>query len=228
METLTSEKTITVTGKGSIHIVPDVTRLEVTINGLYNTYHEAYEMAKDNSKMFARVMDLANLNVKLPKTTKIDITEHSIRQYDKYGNFKDYKYEGYDMEQHVKIDLGMDNNILGKVLSGIGQFVPNAQINVGYTVKDPRPSQMKILERAVKDAKEKATIMAEAADCKLGLVKSIVYSKEDIQIYSQARNIHSNNEALACNEESLDITPNDLVVSDEVNVVWFLSNNLHS
>ena len=37
--------------------------------------------------------------------------------------------------------------------------------------------------------------------------------------------IHGADEALCCNEESLDITPEDLAVSDDVTVVWYLSNN---
>ena len=55
-------------------------------------------------------------------------------------------------------------------------MLKQAEISIGYTVRDPRPSQLKMLERAVKDAKEKATIMAKACDCKLGLVKEIDYS----------------------------------------------------
>ena len=67
--------------------------------------------------------------------------------------------------------------------------------------------------------------MAKACDCKLGLVKEINYSVQELHVYSQARMIHGADEALCCNEESLDITPEDLAVSDDVTVVWYLSNN---
>lgn len=40
------DKKITVTGKGAIHVVPDITRLEVTIATLHETYSDAYGMAK--------------------------------------------------------------------------------------------------------------------------------------------------------------------------------------
>ncbi len=43
-------------------------------------------------------------------------------------------------------------------------------------------------------------------------------------VYSQARNIHLNEEAMSCNPESLDISPEDLVVSDDVTVVWGLKS----
>jgi uncharacterized protein YggE len=64
--------------------------------------------------------------------------------------------------------------------------------------------------------------MAEAAGCKLGRVVEINYSNQDVHAYSQARNIHSNSEASASTAGSLDITPDDLVVSDTVDVTWEL------
>lgn len=84
-----------------------------------------------------------------------------------------------------------------------------------------------MLERAVKDAKEKAEIMAKACGCKLGLVKSIDSSDQEPHIYSQARTLHKPDEAVCSTPESLDITPEDLSASDEVTVVWYLSNDVH-
>lgn len=40
---------ITVTGSGSIHVVPDVTRIETNISGFFQTYEAAYDQAKENS-----------------------------------------------------------------------------------------------------------------------------------------------------------------------------------
>ena len=79
-----------------------------------------------------------------------------------------------------------------------------------------------MLERAVKDATEKAKIMAEAAGCKLGSVLNIDYGFHEIHVYSEARNIHSNSEAMACDSSSLDISPDDLGISDNVKVEWEL------
>ena len=38
------EKVITVVGKGGIHIIPDVTRVELRLESLHKTYEEAYEL----------------------------------------------------------------------------------------------------------------------------------------------------------------------------------------
>ena len=133
-----------------------------------------------------------------------------------------YKKDGYDLDQRIKIDLGIDNVLVNKIVRGIGKFIKDAQISIGYTVQDPRPHQLKMLERAVKDAREKASIMANALGCMLADVRNINYSREEVHIYTQARNIHSVAEASVVTPESLEITPEDLAISDDVTVEWIL------
>ena len=213
------------TGKGAIHVVPDVTRVELTLQSIHDTYEDAYAQAKSNTERLSQIMKEVALDVTLPKTIRLDIDKKTQNEYDKFGNFKSKKFIGFELDHKVRIDLGMDNVLLNNIIKRIGKMLKQAEISIGYTVRDPRPSQLKMLERAVKDAKEKATIMAKACDCKLGLVKEINYSVQELHVYSQTRMIHGADEALCCNEESLDITPEDLAVSDDVTVVWYLSNN---
>lgn len=81
-----------------------------------------------------------------------------------------------------------------------------------------------MIERAVKDAREKAAIMAQAAECQLGSVVNIRYNQREIHVYSEARNIHSNKEAMACSPSSLDVSPDDFVMGEDVDVTWELKN----
>lgn len=107
-----------------------------------------------------------------------------MTKYDKYGKVTGSEKDGYSLHQEIKIDLGMDNVLLNKIIRGVDKFIAGAQINVGYTVQDPRPHQLNMLERTIKDATEKAEMMAKAAKCKLGDVNTINYSKQYIHCYS--------------------------------------------
>ena len=220
------EKLITVTGRGSIHVVPDVTRVELTLASIHESYEEAYTQAKDNTDALVKIMNEVKLDPTLPKTIHLDIDKKFENQYDKYHNYTGEKFIGFRLDHKIKIDLGMDNVLLNSIVKSIGKKLKQAEIGISYTVKDPRPAQLKMLDRAVKDAKEKAEIMAKALGCTLGLVKDINYSVHEVHIYSEARNIHGAEEAMCCNTESLDITPDDLSVSDDVTVVWYLSNGV--
>lgn len=222
------ERTITVTGRGAIHVVPDVTRLEVYISGRFETYQTAYDLAKENFAQIVKILEYNNKPGSLAKTIQMDISDFEKSITDKYGHHMYYEKDGYNLTQRIKIDLGIDNVLVNKIVRGVGKFIQNAQINIGYTVQDPRPHQLKMLERAVKDAREKASIMAAALGCTLAEVSKINYSHEDVHIYSEARNIHSAAEAKVSTAESLDITPEDLGISDEVTVEWVLVAQPHN
>ena len=219
---MNDNRTIAVTGKGSIHVVPDVTRLEVIVESVFKTYEDAYQQAKENSKWMVQILEYNHKSGKLAKTIRLDITDHTVNEYDDDDHYIGQIKDGFDLDQRFKIDLGMDTVLLNKIIRGVGKYIPGAQISIGYTVQDPRPFQLKMLERAVKDATDKANIMAEAAGCKLGPVKNIYYNHQEISVYSEARNIHSNKEAMACDSNSLNISPDDLSMSDNVKVEWGL------
>ena len=216
------ESTISVDGRGSIHVVPDITRLEVCVESVFATYEDAYKQAKENAKWMGQILEYNHLSAKLAKSIKLDIRDHTISDYDDKDHYIGEIKDGFELEQRFKVDLDINPVLLNKIVRGVGKFIKGAQINIGYTIRDPRPHQLKMIERAVKDAKEKADIMAKAADCMLGNVCEIRYGQSHIEVYSQARNIHSNKEAMACDSSSLDITPDDLVMSDNVHVVWQL------
>lgn len=214
--------TINVTGNGSIHVVPDVTRLEVRVESVFKSYEDAYQQAKENAKWIKQVLEYNHKSGELAKTIRLDITDHTISEYDDDDHYVGQIKDGFDLDQRFKVDLEIDPVLLNKIVRGIGKFVKDAQISIGYTIRDPRPFQLKMLERAVKDATEKAQIMAQAAGCKLGSVINIYYGYQEIHVYSEARNIHSNSEAMACDSNSLDISPDDLAMSDNVKVEWEL------
>jgi len=217
--------TIKVTGRGTVHVTPDVTRLEVNITGVFKTYAAAYAQARENSMWLVKVLEYNKLSGKQAKTLCLDISDHQQQVYDDFGNYKETIKNGFDLEQRIKIDLGIDNVLLNKVVRGIGKFIKGAQIAIGYTVKDASKPQLLMLERAVTDSKGKAQIMAIAAQCALGEVITIEYGDWNMHVYSQARNIHSSQEAMACSTDSLEITPDDLAVSDTVEVTWQLLPN---
>lgn len=217
--------TISVTGRGNIHVVPDVTRLEISVESVFKTYEDAYEQAKSNSSWMVQILEYNKLNGKLAKTTRFDISDHLVKDYDDDGHYIGMIKEGFELTQRFKVDLGMNTVLLNKIVRGVGKFIKDAQINIGYTIQDPRPHHLKMIERAVKDAHDKAVIMAKAAGCTLGAVVSIDYHRQDIHVYSQARNIHSNKEAMSCSPSSLDIAPDDLVMGDDVSVTWELKGN---
>lgn len=219
------ENLITVTGNANIQVTPDVTILELSLQSMHDTYAEAYAQATSDTKKLAQIMSEALFDKILPKTTRFDIEKKTENQYDKNRNFIGTKFLGFQLDHRLKIEFDINNVLLNIIVQRIGQNLKQAEISIGYAVKDPRPAQLKALENAVKDAREKAEIMARVCGSRLNGVKKIDYGIKEVYLYSQARVLHDANEACYCKEQSLDITPDDLNLSDRVTVIWYLDNN---
>lgn len=216
------ESVITVTGNGGVHIVPDVTRVQLSLVSLHDTYKEAYAQGREDSETLSKVMQAVGLDTSVPKTIRFDITKKIRHKYDNSNHIIGEEFLGYELDHEVKIDLGMDTILLNKMIQHIGASLKQVEISIGYTVKDTRAAQLKIVERATADAREKAEIMTKVCGCKLGMVKSINYAVEELTIYTQARTLCCAEEATCCDEQSLDIHPDDFTAGDTVTVVWYL------
>lgn len=220
------ERLITVTGYGTIHVVPDITRIELSLVSLHDTYDAAYAQAKADVDRLQNIMKAVELSTDIPKTMNLDIEKKTRSEYDKNDHYKGKIFLGFELNHKIKIDLGMDTVLLNNVIKLIGKKIKQAEIKIGYTVKNPRASQLILLERAVKDAMDKATIMAQACGCALGPVKKINSSFSELHELREVhvRDIHDADEAMSCSPTSLDIKPDDLTLSDDVEVVWYLAD----
>lgn len=222
MMSMAEERVITVTGKGEIKLRPDVTRLTVEVRSDHATYADAYQIAEVNLKELSSIMSTCGLESTLPKTTYFNIAHRTRPLYDEYRNYLGEEQVGYRLEQNIRIDLGMDNALLTQLIRSIGKQMKDVEISIAFTTSDPRVAQNEMLSQAVQDARTKAELMAEAAGCKLGKVKTIDYNEQPVYLYAQARKFAACNDMVACTEASLDINADDVKASEQVTVVWYL------
>ncbi len=122
-------RTISVTGRGEIHVKPDVTRIELSLISLHDTYEEAYNQAKRDVQKLQGIMLEVNLPTSLPKTVRLNIDKKTVSEYDNYKNYIGERFVGFRLSHIVKIDLGMDNVILNSVIRSIGRQLKQAEIN---------------------------------------------------------------------------------------------------
>ncbi|MCD7722132.1 MAG: SIMPL domain-containing protein [Prevotellaceae bacterium] len=219
------DSVITITGRGDIKVKPDVTRVELTLETLHDTYREAYEQAKSNADTLTEVMRETGLDPKLPKTTTFEIEKKTRSDYDKDKHYIGQVFIGFQLKHKVRIDLGMDNVLLHRVLSLVSERLKQAEIDLAYTVRDPHPTELELVARAVRDAKEKAEIMVGACGCKLGMVKSIDYAVKQIDIiyHRHRREIGCFEETAGTDDDALDVNPDDIEASDRVTIQWYIT-----
>ena len=208
------ERTIRVTGKGKLSVKPDTIRLVMTIEGL----REEYDMAvAQSAAMTEEVKDLfAKLDFERDevKTLSFNVTT----QYESY-QAKDRSWkrrlEGYKFTHRMKVEFGVDNKRLGKVLYALG-----------HAVAEPENCKNELLADAIRDSKAKAEVLTKAAGVILGNIVTIDYSWAELELVSRpVEQFMLAESSVRCSENegnayNIDVNPDNIDVTDNVTVVW--------
>ncbi len=219
---MAEQRVITVTGTAETRLNPDVTRLAVDVRSVHPTYEEAYKVADANLQELAAILKAQSLDPALAKTSSFNIVQKTRAKYDEHRNYIGEERIGYELQQTMHMDLGMDKRQLAALVHAIGVQMTDTEINIMFMCSSTRDAQLDLMEKASRDAREKATRMAAGADCKLGKVLSISGSSQPVVLYSKARRMNSMADAMFCTEESLDITPEELRLSEQVTITYLL------
>lgn len=217
-------RTISVTGTGTLKAVPDLTRISITLEGTYMDYGETLEKSSEATEQLRNLLESLSFRKSDLKTLSFGVNT----EYESYQEMNMYKerFAGYKYIHSMKLDFDSDNDLLGRTLYALANSSLDPRFNISYTVKDSEAAKNELLARAVSDAKHKAEILTEAAGVRLLDIQSIEYSWGDIRFESQpvrpmmakmARGMNS------CEEDcclDMNITPDDIEVSNSVTVVW--------
>lgn len=217
-------RTIRVTGKGQIKVKPDMTRITISLEKTYPEYQETLKKTAEDTEQLKTLLSAFGFDRSDLKTLhfNVDTEYESYREKDVYKQ----RFLGYKYSHVMKLEFDSHNDRLGKILYALANCPLHPEFRLSYTVKDPESAKNELLGRAVTDAKEKAAVLAKAAEICLKAIQTIDYSWGQINLEVQPMN-----RMLAADEccppvsaklESydMDIEPDDIEISDTVTVIW--------
>ena len=218
-------RTIRVTGKGQIKVKPDMTRITITLEGMYPDYAETLKHSSEDTDSLKDVLAAFGFEHTDLKTLSFNV-DTEYESYKDHGAYKQ-RFIGYRFRHLLKVEFDSDNERLGKILYALGNCALNPEFRISYTVKDPEAAKNELLGKAVKDAKEKAVVITAAAGVTLKDIQSIDYSWGEIEFEVSPMNrlMKACAPVVACADSSydLDVEPDDIEVADTVTVVWEIS-----
>ena len=215
-------RTIRVTGKGQIKVRPDTTRIIMSLEGLYKDYNETLRLSSQDTETLKDILSGFGFERSDLKTLNFSVDTEYESYKDRDGSYKQ-RFTGYRYRHMLKVEFDSDNERLGKILYALANGNVRPEFRISYTVKDPEATKNTLLGKAVKDSREKASVLTEAAGIGLKDIQSIDYSWGEIDF--EYRPMDGGILAERCMAEptaaySLDIEPDNIEVSDTVTVVW--------
>ena len=216
-------RTIRVTGKGRIKVKPDMTRITLSLEGIYPEYSETLRRSSQETEQLKDLLARFGFERSDLKTLNFSV-DTEYENYKDKGAYKQ-RFVGYKFYHQMKVEFESDNKRLGKVLYALANCDVKPEFRLSYTVKDPEAAKNELLGRAATDAKEKASVLTKAAGVTLKEVQSIDYSWGQIDF--EVRPMNRMLMAEDCCEAptaglgyDIDIEPDDIEVSDTVTVIW--------
>ena len=220
-------RTIRVTGKGQIRAHPDMTRITMTLEGIYPEYADTLRHSSEDTEQLQDTLLPFGFQREDLKTLVFDVDAkyESCKERDTWKQ----KFIGYQYEHVLKVEFDSDNERLGKLLFVLAHCRLHPEFRISYFVRDPESARNELLGKAVADAREKAAVLTQAAGTRLEKIQSIDYSWGEINFEYQPMNKGLMMEDAmypqkkAVESYDMNIEPDDIEVSDAVTVIWEIS-----
>lgn len=211
---LSQEPYIKIKGVGRVKRTPDTIVLSLDIEEKDVCYSNAVEGAAKQLKVMQE--NLATVGFQKDELKTVDFTI-SPDYEDVRNENGDYvrQFYGYKVNQELKLTFPLEMERLNKVMSVLVMCVVNPEVRIGFAISDENGIKKELLRSATQDALEKANILCEASNVKLGKLLSIDYSWKEISFETEDKY-----EVFEAHGAEFDMQPDDIKISDTVEFNW--------
>ena len=207
---------IKVTGRAKAYFPPDKITLTLTIEAADKEYQKTLDTATEKLEGVQRALAAVGFEKEELKTAAFNVSdEYEYFQTEKNGNER--QLVGYSCTHRLRLEFDMDMERLGKVLEALSQCEANAEFHIIFGVKDIDSLEKQLMAQAVKDANEKAEILAKAAGVKLKEITAISSGDFNDNIVSPT---YFEQGVSVLRAVPVDITPESVDGNISVNVEW--------
>ncbi len=166
---------ITVSGMGEVMVTPDIATFSFGAQETAATVADAQKKVTDTINKALEIVKNSGVDEKDIKTTGYYINPHYTSTGRPCTQFScppsDQIVSGYDVSQTVEVKV-RDTNKAGKLLGDLGSVQVNNLSGLTFTVDKPEDKQAEARALAIKDAREKAKVLAHDLGVSLGDIVS--------------------------------------------------------
>jgi len=218
-----NERTITVKGMGNVTAKPDLTIITMKLITENPDYAETMERATKDAESIRQALISIGYEREALKTTDFKIrTETESYQEYRTKNWLE-RFKGYSCTHELKLKFDFDMKRLGETINAISACGSKPKFQIAFSVKDKDAVSAELLENAVNNAKDKAAVLAKAADVQLGTIKRIDYSWGELRLFSETQfdyNSDYDSKMICCEATPMEIEPEEFQVTDSITVIW--------
>ena len=165
-------------GSGIARLAPDTATLALWLRAQNADYNTAAEALKKGAAIVEAAVKTTGVDVQV-KAEDFSVDARYEYKKDLAGNQKRV-LAGYEARQMVRVTVAHEGVNVILVQNALQKCGADADLTVSYSLKDESAAEKLALEKACKDAREKAEVMCAAAGVKLGQLISVSNGSEAV------------------------------------------------
>lgn len=209
---------ITVTGIASESTAPDQTELSLALNVRNKDYGAMMSDASEKADALISALVSAGFGKSDIKTAEFSISSDYDNVQTENGSWK-RQFVGYRLTHRLHLAFSYDMKLLNDAVNAAAACKDaNPELSIAFSVRDTRQVNRRLLAAAVKDARAKAEVIAEAAGVSLGDLCEITYGASSDGCFSPT--LYKRPAVEACRSADMSINPENTENALEVTASW--------
>lgn len=210
---------LTVAGQAKLNVIPDITVVNIHLSIIDSVYSKAMGDLKTEVLNMKSFIDSIGIN-----SDKIISESFMIdKEFDYNTRTGDHIFIGYKANIVLRLEFLNDISQANTLINTLSSSNTEASVNANFEMSFEKQEEVneKLIRMAIKNAQEKAEIIADATSQELFKLTKISYGVLDKELYTHS--IYSNKWGMTAsmdlNIEPISITPKP--VKTETNIIMF-------
>jgi len=211
-------RTISVQGYGQVSIKPDVANISFNLSSTNLDFKVAIDELNTKVNSLSKALRKAGVSKEDIHSSNYNV----IKEYRHNYKTGEKTFLGFKVSHSITLQIDSKTKYVNKVFGAIIKSLKDVELNLSFGIKNLEQSKDLMIINAIKDANNKAEIMAKASNLELGEIISINYNTAPVHYGG------GNNRIMLSKRMSMDATPvmvedfnpANIKQSTTVDIVW--------
>jgi uncharacterized protein len=199
------ERKLHITGKGNLAVTPDLVILAFPVRSLEREYEAAIRSLNQKVEALREIIETKGISRQDLKTKDFGVRKETAWS----KKLDQYEFIGYEARHRLELELPLDNALVNALLLAIATHLAELEFAISFGVKDPKAHQRALVQDALTNAKEMATLIADNTGVTLREILHIDYTFRELHIRSESYDYQLSENTLL-SDAAPDFNPDDI------------------
>jgi len=213
-------RTISVQGFGQVSVKPDVANINFNLSSTNTDFKTAINELNTKINSLSKALRKVGISKDDIHSSNYNIS----KEYEHNYQTREKKFIGYKVSHTITLQTDADTKSVNKVFNAIIKSLDDVELNLSFGIKNPEEYKDLMISDAIKDAKSKAELMANASEVELGGILSINYNSTPVH-FRGGSNVMMLSKRMTIEAAPVmveDFNPSDIKQSTTVDIVWMI------